>query len=146
MSRIIPHNTKVLYTHLPLSHFCTLDDIWQNPPWLQCSSQEHEAILTNVTRKNQRSEARISSGLLIELWTEGLTSPFEILFYVNVPTSWRVLPYDFVRKAIYFQISFRGSICSFREREKLIPWGALTLMRNKARAQQWCETRKTPAK
>lgn len=96
--------------------------------------------------KNQRSEARIPSGLLIELWTEGLTSPFEILFYVNVPTSWRVLPYDFVRKAIYFQISFRESICSFREREKLIPWGSLTLTRNKARAQQWCETRKTPAK
>lgn len=30
--------------------------------------------------------------------------------------------------------------------KKLIPWGALTLIRNKAKAQQWCETRKRPAK
>jgi hypothetical protein len=64
---------------------------------------------------------------------------------VNVPTSWRVLPYDIVRKAIYFQISFRKSICSFRDREKLIPPGTLTLMRNKARDQQWWETKETPA-
>lgn len=96
--------------------------------------------------KNLRSEARISSGLLIELRIEGLTSLFEILFYVNVRTYWRVFPPDFGWKATYFQISFRESICSFREKEKLIPWGALTLMRNKAGDQQWCETRKAPAK
>lgn len=45
--------------------------------------------------KNLRSEARISSGLLIELRIEGLTSLFEILFYVNVRTYWRVFPPDF---------------------------------------------------
>lgn len=145
-----PKMSRSLYSpvYWPLSHFRTLHDIWQNPSWLSPLG----VILKNVkfyckmcSLKNQRLEAKISI-LLIEFQTEGLASPSEILFYVNVPTSWRVLPYDFVRKAIYFQISFRESICSFREREKRILWGTLTLMRNKARAQQGGETRGTPAK
>lgn len=148
MFRIIYPKMRRSSTLSCLSDFCTLDDIWQNPPWLspvRVPLKNVKLYWKMYSLKYQKSEARSSSGLFIEIGTEWLASLFEILFYVNVPISWRVLPYDFVRKAIYIQISFRENICSFREREKLIPWGALTLMRNKARAQQWCQTRKASA-
>lgn len=133
-------NTRCLPIYWPLSHFCTLD-IWQNPLRLS-PSQECEALLKNVQSKE--SEVRVKT-----LFWPANRAP-------NWRTHWSF--WDFVLckcfhllessplwllERLYISRFHLGKAFVLSGKEKkLVPWATLTLMRNKARAQQCYDTRK----